>query len=181
MNEPNAVIGDILQLALLAGKKRVRDHDGSWREDFAVKPQDFKHLTVASGAVYDGLSDVSFFGYDIPNNQCLLVNYISLYTSEGGGTSAAVNYGINVEVFARWELLINGATNPITPYLPSQAYVNAPCLFVFPGGTRPNLTLLNFGGALAVPLFIQARLNGFLVDSSFQALFQRYQTLAADT
>ena len=181
MNEPNSIIGDLLQFSLLAGKKQVRQHDHSWADEFAVKPQDFKHLIMADSFVYDGTTDTSFFGFEIPDNQCLLVNYVSMYTSEEGGISAPVNYGINVDVLARWEVLNNGMTNPVTPYLPSQAYVNSPCLFVFPASTIPTLTLLNFGGALTVPLFIQMRLNGYLLDASFQAIFKRFQTLPAAT
>ena len=128
MGEPNSVIGDILQLRLLAGTKRVQRAARPAAEEYKLRPSDIKSVGHSNAAYYDGAVDTDCFFYRIPQGKCLIVTYASLYTSLAGDVSEAINFGIYVDAQARWQTTINDLIVPLTPYQEAALYTNTPCL-----------------------------------------------------
>lgn len=179
MGEPNSVIGDILQLILLAGTKRVQHAGMPAVEQHKLKPGDIKSIGHSSAAYYDGAVDTEYFTYRIPKDKCLIVTYCSLYTSLSGDVSENINFGIYVDAHARWQTKVNDLIVPVTPYQEVALYTNTPCLYVFPGGVTPQIQLRQIGAPINFPLIVYMKYVGYLIDATFQGEFEKHQTLAA--
>lgn len=178
MNEPNSVLGDILQLSLLAGRRRVR-RGSDWVEEPLAAPQDFKHLVLTSTLASPfPVTSPLFASYAIPNNQILVVNYITLATALNDQSSLAVNYGLFREAIAYLRYVKNGVTTTLAG-VGSEGICNAPIFYVFPPTVTPELALSGFSASpTAGDVRFMARLNGYLCESSLYPVFMKYQTQA---
>lgn len=179
MGEPNSVIGDILQLILLAGTKRVQRAGMPAAEEYKLRPGDIKSVGHSGAAYYDGAVDTDYFFYRVPQGKCLIVTYVSLYTALSGDVSESINFGIYVDAQARWQTKINDFILAVTPYQEVALYTNTPCLYVFPGGVTPQLQLRAIGAPINFPLLVAMKYTGYLIDATFQGDFEKHQTLAA--
>jgi len=182
MNEPNSTIADILGLCLLAGKKTVKNDSGQFIEKNMVTPGDVSPVALTGVAAVPTVAPASLsvylFNYAIPAQSCLLINYVSLYTSLADESSPAVNYGLDPNVSVRWIAYNNGLSTPVTPYKNSAAILNAPCIVLFQGGVTASLQIPypRSGAVTDQSIYLQARANGYLLDQHLYNVFKRYQT-----
>lgn len=182
MNEPNSVVGDILQLVLLAGQKLEQQPDGTIRYKNVLDPAGVKHVPLTGIAAVPTLAPASLsvylFNYKVPLNSCLLINYCSLYTSASDESSLDVNYGIAYNVSIRWLKYLNGASTPKTPYKNSATLLNAPCFLMFEPGVTASLQIVypRSGTVADLSIYLQARANGYLLDQNFYSQFSKYET-----
>ena len=171
MNEPNSVIAGKLQLVLLSGKGR----DGFNLLD----PAQIKHVAASSAVVYPsgGASPYDLINFAVPKSQCLVIDYVSLYTTLSDKSTLAVNYGLNGDYSMQWRIINGGsASAPYTPFVGSQAVVNSPCFVVYPANSTAILRLST--GVITDPdITVLLRMNGYLLDSSNFTNLAKHQTI----
>ena len=183
MNEPNSVVGDILQLVLLAGQKFEKQADGTSRWRNVLDPGDIKHVALTGIAAVPTVApaalSVYLFNYAVPAPSCLLVNYTSLYTSVSDDSSLTVNYGIAYDVDVRWIQYRSGVNTPETPYKESATILNSPCFLMFPGGCTASLQVPypRTGAFPDLGIYLHGRANAYLMDQSMYSRLVRFQTM----
>lgn len=177
MGAPNSIVSDILQLCILAGKRK----DGQ-RETSVLQPEGVTPITQFGQDSWPHAALASdLFSYTVPKGQCLVVTFIDFHTGLGDGSDPAVNFGIPVSAPTQWKVTKAGVTVSRTSLLNVIAYTNCPCFFVFEPETLPILSVTRSTLVTADSLSIQAHMQGYLMDARFYNVFRKYQTIPVTT
>lgn len=173
MNEPNSVIAGKLQLMLLAGK------DSRGRN--VLDMTQIQHVAWSGNFVYPlDPSPYDIFNIVVPASQCLVIDYVSLYTSLDDLSTPQVNYGLNSDDFnTQWRIINGGsASAALTQFVESQAVVNSPIFVVYPANSTAILRIATGGGAIDIRVLLRA--NGWFLDSSLYTVLAKHQTIFGD-
>ena len=177
MNEPNSVVAGKLQLVLLAGKRR-QQINGQWIDQNVLDPSNINHVASSSAVVYPGggASPYSLVNFAVPAGSCLVVDYLSCYTTLNDKSTLQVNYGLNANFSCKWQQITGGESQNITPFVESQALLNSPCFLVFNGGSTARF-ILSTGVIVGADTLVLLRMNGYLLDSAMYATMKQHQTV----
>jgi hypothetical protein len=182
MNEPTSIVAEMLGLSLLAGTKEITNADGSTTCKPILDLSDVRHTPVDGTVRWPGVAaaDVVLFNYAIPENQCLVVTYVSAYATASDESEQGVDYGLNFYVPSYWRTSINGSLQAVTATVGSQVLLNSPCLLVFPGGAIPQLVLQAGGSTQAAQVRrVCARMNAYQASNELLNIFRRHQSIFA--
>jgi hypothetical protein len=167
---------------LLAGTKETINPDGTKTCKPLLDLSDVRHTPIDGTVRWPGVAaaDVTLFNYKIPENQCLIVTYVSAYVTASDETELGVDYGLNFYVPSYWRTNTNGALQSVTAKVGSQVILNSPCFLVFPGGAIPQI-VLEAGGSTqtAQARRICARLNAYQAASDLINIFRKNQSIFA--
>jgi len=171
MNEPQSISAEILALSILAG-------ENTRGEPLAALNQ-FTPVSLASGTLWPLVTTSSVFAYLVPQGHCLLITYLSLYTSLADESSLAVNYGFNYEATAQIVIQTagSGAFQPFTGQLFTQQIFNHPILLVFEPDTTPRVNLYPNGTTQAnASVRVQVYAHGFLLPAGLSSAYKPFQS-----
>ncbi len=174
MGAPNSVVSDILQLCILAGKRR----DNTGKENNLLTPEGIQPITQSGFDTWPHAALASeLFTYTVPRGQCLVVVYVGLYIGLADGSDLGVDYGVPVYADTQWVVTNAGATVQKTPLLDLIAYVNTPTFFVFSGDDTPTLNVSVSTLITDDTVNLKAQMQGYLMDGSLYSTFRKYQTV----
>ncbi len=171
MNEPQSISAEILALSILAGENT--------RGEPLVALNQFTPLSLAASTLWPQVTSVALFGYQIPEGHCLLITYLSLYTTLADESTLAVNYGFNYDALAQIVIQTagTGAFQPFTGMLPSQQIFNHPLLLAFEPDTIPRILLFPNGSTqTAASVRVEAYAHAFLLPAGLSSAFKPFQT-----
>lgn len=182
MNEPNGVIAGLLALSIAAGTKEVLNPaTGQYECINNLDLSEARHMAIDSGEVLwpgAGGADVTLFDYEVPANQCLVVDYVSLYTCAADESSAAVDFGINWYATSFWQQVIGDTAFPIGQTVGSQTIFNRPVFMVFAEKSTPQIVVeKNASTQTNESRILCATMNAYQCPSNWLNLFKRYQTI----
>lgn len=142
-----------------------------------IRPDEFKHIALTDNVTFTGLATQDFFNFAVPDNQCLIINYVSLAVSFLNGSDDAVSWNMGYSAWAAWVAAKGSATlTPITNTAWTLGYFNGPIFFVFEPGLTIALRIYG-AGATSADINLQARANAFLLSANYLGAFKKYQTI----
>lgn len=174
MNEPNSIIAGLLALSVAAGTK-TDPVTGKCSNKLDLP--EAKSTIISGTVLWPGAAgaDVTLFNYQVPANQCLIVDYVCLASCDASEASAALDYGINWNATAYWQTLINGTATRITNEVGSQNIFNRPIFMVFASGTTPQIVIKKNASTQAnQSRLLLASMNAYQCNSNLFSIFNQY-------
>ena len=173
MFEPQNISSEMVALGLLAGS--------NLQGEPLIKPGDLTHLVQAGSTLWPpaGANTVTLFNYAPPSGNCLLVTYLSLYTTEADESSLQINFGFNYDALAQLIYYQTGTADfrPQTGQLNANYFFNRPLMLLVPPETVFQVRLTaNSSTQTVFSVRAEAAMHGYLLSAGLINVFKPYQT-----